>query len=653
MGAFVVVSRSVLAHELRALSLVVGLVAVAAHGDTAFTFVVIPDSQDIFSWHNHNYGYAQSQVDWILDRRIANKIAAVAHVGDIIHHSDWFHGPDEMGAAWDKYSQLNTAKAWGPVADLAWGTCGGNHDYDAWESWIGWQHYVRFFGPSKFGEKSWYVSHSPDNINSAQAFRAMGYTFLLINISSGARDEPSFPGMEAIAWARGVIAQYPGSPVIINTHAYLGEDGPSLYEPSGSFIWKHLVDVEGQVFMVVSGHTRSSFRESVNSFGHKVYQVQFDMQSGNPSAPDFLGAYLRLYEFDPRNGKIHVKSYSPVDNSYLTVREGFSEPYEFDMPTQPGERIDFRARFGVPAYFSRQYPDFDGDGKTDFVVYRQRTHSWVVRRFGEGEIDDVVWGETGALPVVGDYDGDGLTDYAYRRLIGGAWSVKLNAGAQWPSVQWGSTGDVPVPTDLLGHGRADFTVWRPGDGTFRTMSASGATASEPIGQAGDIPCNSDYDGDGRTDACVYRPSDMSWHMRYSGGGERSVTFGRDGYVVPVPGDYLGDSRADLALWNPTTGHYLTECPGCVFSNAYDWAAPYGAQPGDVVVPGDYNGDGKTDYSLWRTGNFFVQINGQSTYYTYPCGEAGDVPVARPAYYELRPSMEAVSLVALIASSILP
>jgi len=64
----------------------------------------------------------------------------------------------------------------------------------------------------------------------------------------------------------------------------------------------------------------------------------------------------------------------------------------------------------------------------------------------------------------------------------------------------------------------------------------------------------DYDGDSRADIGVFNADTGRWYIRASstggwfGGG--SIQWGAAGNIdIPVPGDYDGDGRFDLAVYN--------------------------------------------------------------------------------------------------------
>ena len=234
--------------------------------------------------------------------------------------------------------------------------------------------------------------------------------------------------------------------------------------------------------------------------------------------------------------------------------------------------------------------------------------------------------------VHGDFDGDGRTDIGVFRPANGSWWVKNSSDGTFRSIRWGLADDEIVPGDYDYDLKADFSVVRPSNNFWYTFSQP-APVADLFGQTGDIRVTEDFDGDGLADQAAFGTNgwairNTSENIRYSytdQGPDPTFTWGL-ATDIPVPADYDGDGRADLAVFRPSTGVWY------VFRSSDDqYTITQFGLGTDKLVPADYDGDGRTDIAVFRDGIWYVQLSSDGSYYGVNWGFADDI--AAPGDYD--------------------
>lgn len=417
------------------------LVGTGDAGDR-FTIAMIPDTQNYTDYtHQKAEGFALDaaelfieQMQWVADnaRSRGGDIVFVASVGDTWQHpTEWIDAEHEarglsrvpnpfFDSHFTPSEQVvaveipKAIEGYERIADagLPFGVPPGNHDYDAMYNVnthppnttknpeeitfsvedLGLLHvggldgFLSAFGEDSpfFAEAPWYVAAYQGGTSSAQLFEAGGYRFLHIALEMQAGDD-------VLAWARGVIAAFPGLPTIVSTHDYLS---PRATRISGGFldftladaayhntpqqIYDKLIEPTPQIFLVLCGHYHGqAYLREENVAGYEVHTVLADYQdrgqvgldAGQPpgglmGGPVGLGdGWLRLLEFDTTVDppRIAMRTYSTYYGKHAGEMPDYAARYrpheqpemsdaEF-MAAEEYEIVlgDFRERFGPPA----------------------------------------------------------------------------------------------------------------------------------------------------------------------------------------------------------------------------------------------------------------------------------------------------------------
>ncbi len=317
---------------------------------------------------------------------------------------------------------------------------------------------------------------------------------------------------------------------------------------------------------------------------------------------------------------------------------------------------EIRGQLGV-----KRPVDFDGDGRTDPSVLRfpagpPSPLTYYNLNSTAGPQSFSPWGDSSTdFPAPGDFDGDGVDDISIYRAgatVGAQSSFWIFQSSDNSAryYAWGIRGDQAVARDYDGDGITDVAVFRPGASAtasttwFIRNSATNTARVEVFGLTGDgvnnfdTPIPGDYDGDGKFDLAVYRfalsPANNFIIKRSSDGVITYQQFGNFSTDYVLPGDYDGDGKYDLAVartgatgTSPLVWWVLQSSTGTSRTLTFGISS-------DQPTQGDYDGDGRTDLAIYRPGsfgsqsNFWVLRSLTLTSQVIPWGLGGDFAVNR-------------------------
>lgn len=127
------------------------------------------------------------------------------------------------------------------------------------------------------------------------------------------------------------------------------------------------------------------------------------------------------------------------------------------------------------------------------------------------------------------------------------------------------------------------------------------------------PLPADYDGDSKTDIALFNRNSSTWHiLRSSTASNQPPNVWCSGLdEIPIPADLEGDSKADLSCYNSTDRRW----PTLLSSNSSYYTKSFNTNVSDISIYSDIDGDNKSDFIVYNPG-----IQSFSVYLAVDCKE---------------------------------
>ncbi|MEV4118818.1 carbohydrate-binding domain-containing protein [Micromonospora sp. NPDC049645] len=279
--------------------------------DTKFSFAVLPDTQQEVL--NSSDSRFLNRTNWLVQNRSALDLRFVTSSGDVVNwdtpdHSQYVIARNAMrpieGAA------IPYALALGNHDTQATGVGGSARDPEHTRELVrDTSVFNQYFTVSQYrAVKGQFEAGKVDN--SYSTFEAGGVQWMVLTLEL-------WPRVEAVNWARSVVAANPRHNVIVVTHDYI--DGSGAIEQSASYgatspqyLFDNLIKQYANIRFVFSGHVGiAANRVDTGVNGNKVYSFlqTFHSNTTNP---------VRLVEVDTAANSLRTWIYAPYTNQSFT-----------------------------------------------------------------------------------------------------------------------------------------------------------------------------------------------------------------------------------------------------------------------------------------------------------------------------------------------
>ncbi|HEX3658989.1 MAG TPA: DUF6531 domain-containing protein, partial [Pirellulales bacterium] len=217
-------------------------------------------------------------------------------------------------------------------------------------------------------------------------------------------------------------------------------------------------------------------------------------------------------------------------------------------------------------------------------------------------------------PLSGDFNGDGQTDLLdFDPATGDIWvAVPQHVGGfvetQWGSLNPNDTWENIQVADVNGSGRDDLVAFDQTTGQWHVDLSAGTSFTDQIWATWNASENwvnvqvGNFTGDGRADIVAEQANTGDWFVSLSTGTSftaptlwASVAGINDwSDTQVVVGDFAGDGRSDLAIYDPDTGDLHVELSTGTYFVDQVWGTWTASDNWQDFMVGDFNGDEKED-----------------------------------------------------------
>ncbi|MCL8267601.1 hypothetical protein M9Y82_13335 [Leptospira weilii] len=268
--------------------------------------------------------------------------------------------------------------------------------------------------------------------------------------------------------------------------------------------------------------------------------------------------------------------------------------------------------------------DFNGDGRSDIAFYLPSTRDFIVaehdgRVFQFKSYGRLMYGIPDIFRMEwfpGDYDGNGLSDSVLFDEPTGQWTLMLNKGGSF---------------EFLRFSKKFQNVFRNDYAPDSNLDSSNTNDTTKPGKDHDKVnlLVGDYNGDGRTDISLYDSRNGKWLVgenHRNPNKNDSVYFQMQWKLYKVftapeqalfghdrfSGDFNGDGLSDFLLFDRSSGEWTLGETGDGTINFRIWSRTPQFKTVTRWIQGDFNGDGRTDIGFYSSndGKFWI---GESTF----------------------------------------